>query len=186
MPQESRVASRYAKSFLLLSQEKGLVEDLLQDMNLFAKTCDENHALVVTLKSPIIKHDKKLAILKNIFEGKVNPFTIALFEIITRKHREAFLPEIARSYKQQYKEMKGILSAEVTTTFPLTSELRAEFKKIISTAYGKESELTEKVDKSIIGGFVLKVGDRQIDESVKNKLQRLKNKFKDNSYVAKY
>ena len=82
--------------------------------------------------------------------------------------------------------MKSILSGTVTTSFPINDELRDQFKGIVSKAYGKEIELAEKVDKEIIGGFILKVGDRQIDESIKSKLQRLKNKFKDNSYVAKY
>ena len=94
--------------------------------------------------------------------------------------------EIAKEFATQYREMKGILSGSVTTPFQINDDLRNQFKAIVSKAYGKDIELQEKVDKNIIGGFILKVGDSQIDESVKNKLQRLKNKFKDNSYVAKY
>ncbi len=111
---------------------------------------------------------------------------MSLFEIIVRKNREGHLPQIAKEFKAQYLELKGILSGEVTTPFAISDELRTQFKGIVSKAYGKDVELKEKVDKDIIGGFVLKVGDKQIDESVKSKLQRLKNKFKDNSYVAKY
>ncbi|HVD96684.1 MAG TPA: ATP synthase F1 subunit delta [Cytophagaceae bacterium] len=184
--QESRAASRYAKSLLQLAQEKNVLDYVVHDMSLFAQVCSENHALVSTLRSPIINHDKKLAILKRLFEGKVNPLTFSLFEIISRKNREGELPAIAKEFSAQYREMKGILSGEVTTPFPITDDLRSQFKGIISQAYGKEVELKEKVNKDIIGGFILKVGDKQIDESVKSKLQRLKNKFKDNSFVAKY
>jgi F-type H+-transporting ATPase subunit delta len=184
--QELRVASRYAKSVLELAKEKGILDFVVHDMALFAKVCEENHALVATLKSPIILHSKKLTILKKLFEGKVNPLTISLFEIISRKNREDYLFEIAKEFGTQYKEMKGVLSGIVTTPFPINDDLRTQFKGIVSKAYGKEVELKEKVDKDIIGGFILKIGDKQIDESIKNKLQRLKNKFKDNSYVAKY
>ncbi len=184
--QESIVASRYAKSVLQLAKEQNVLEFVVHDMALFAKVCEENRALVSTLRSPIVKHDKKLTILKKLFEGKVNPITISLFEIISRKNREEYLPEIAKECANQYREMRSILSGVVTTSFPINDELRTQFKGIVTKAYGKEVELTEQVDKDIIGGFILKVGDRQIDESIKNKLQRLKNKFKDNSYVAKY
>ncbi|HSZ26148.1 MAG TPA: ATP synthase F1 subunit delta [Cytophagaceae bacterium] len=184
--QESRVASRYAKSLLLLAQEQNVLDYVLHDMVLFAKVCEENHAFVNTLRSPIIMHSKKLTILKKLFEGKVNPLTIALFEIISRKNREEYLFDTAKSFQVQYRESRNILSGEVTTTFPITDELRKQLKDIASSSFGKEVEITEKINKEIIGGFILKVGDTQIDESVKNKLQRLKNKFKDNSYVAKY
>lgn len=184
--QESRAASRYAKSLLQLAQEKNVLDFVVHDMDLFAKTCDANRSFVTTLGSPIINHDKKLTILKKLFEGKVNPLTISFFEIIVRKNREALLPQIAKEFNAQYLELKGVLSGEVVTPFPISDELRNQFKGIVSNAYGKDVVLKEKVDKDIIGGFVLKVGDKQIDESVKSKLQKLKNKFKDNSYVAKY
>ena len=183
---KSRAASRYAKSLLQLAQEKNVLDFVVHDMNLFAKVCEQNRALVSTLGSPIINSDKKLAILKGLFEGKVNPLTLSLFGIIARKGREGELPEIAQEFIVQYRELKGVLTGEVTTPFPISDDLRNQFKGIVSKAYGKEVELKEKVNKDIIGGFVLKVGDKQIDESVKTKLQRLKNKFKDNSYVAKY
>ena len=183
---ESRIASRYAKSLLELAKEKNVLDFIVHDMALLAKVCAENPALVNTLQSPIIKNDKKLSILKQLFNGKVNPLTISVFEIISRKNREGYLADVAESFQAQYREMKGILSGTVTTPFAINDDLRNQFKGIVSKAYGKDIELKEKVDKNIIGGFILKVGDSQIDESVKNKLQRLKNKFKDNSYVAKY
>ncbi len=178
---ESRVASRYAKSLLLLAKEKGVLDFLIHDMNLFAQVCEQNPDFVRAMKNPIINHDKKLSILKKLFEGKVNPITISIFEIVTRKNREEYLPDIAYEFKAQYRELNGIIAAEVTTTFPLTDELRKQFNGLVSK--GKPVELKELVDKDIIGGFILKVGDNQIDESIKSKLQKLKTKFKDNSYI---
>jgi len=184
--QGSRVASRYAKSVLELAKEKGVLDYVVHDMELFAKVCKENHSFVNTLKSPIIKNSVKLNILKKLFDGKVNTLTLSLFEIISRKKREDYLPEISVEFGLQYLMMKGILSGEVITAFPINDELRNQFKAMASKAYGKEVALKEKTNSEIIGGFILNVGDQQLDESVKSKLQKIKNKFKDNSYVAKY
>ncbi|MCU0429618.1 MAG: ATP synthase F1 subunit delta [Cytophagaceae bacterium] len=184
--QDVLVASRYAKSLLQLAVERNVLDFLNHDMDLFSKVCAENPALVRTLRSPIITSDKKLTILRRLFDGKVNPLTISLFEILGRKGRENYLPEIATSFKSQYQQLKGIVVAEVTTTFPLSDDLRSSFKNIVSEGLGKQVDLKEKVDANLIGGFILKVGDKQLDQSVQAKLRRLKNKMLDSTYIVKY
>jgi F-type H+-transporting ATPase subunit delta len=183
---ESRVASRYAKALLDLSKEKGVLEEVEKDMELFNKICHENPLFVRVMSNPIIPHDKKQAILNKLLKGKVNKMTLLIFGIISQKNRESYLFHIAKEFITQYKEYKGIETAEVTTTFPLTDAQKTTFINIIGGLKGKKVDLQEKRDESIIGGYILKVGDRQIDESIKFKLQRLKSKFKDNPYIAKY
>lgn len=178
-----RVASRYAKSLLSLAEEKGVLDKVHEDMLLFSKTVDENYEFKRILKNPIINHEKKLNILNAIFKGKVQPMTIAIFEIITRKNREAALPSIAKEFHHQFNVLRGIEEATVTTSFPLSNDLRSEFKKIVKEISGKDVELTEKVDENLIGGYILKIGDRQIDDSVISKLKELKLKFSHNPYV---
>ena len=117
---ESRVASRYAKSLLELAQEKGVLEQVHNDMVFFHKICMENPALVRVLKNPIITHDKKRTILDQLLKGKVNEMTLMMFQIISRKNREAYLSFISKEFLHQYRVLKGIEAAEVTTTFPLT------------------------------------------------------------------
>ncbi|MFC0184727.1 ATP synthase F1 subcomplex delta subunit [Pseudarcicella hirudinis] len=168
------VASRYAKSLLWLAKDQNIVETVFEDMTLFAKTCEENHDLVLALKSPIVKHYQKLSILSKIFKDKVNPATFAIFEIITQKNRERLLPDIAEEFDRQYLEWKLIQKAEVTTVTPLTEAQRAEIIKIVSENTGKKVDLSEKIDPSLIGGYILRVDDRQIDTSVKTKLNDLK------------
>jgi F-type H+-transporting ATPase subunit delta len=180
------VSRRYAKSLLQLAVEQNILDYLNHDMELFAKVCHENHAFVSTLRSPIIHGDKKLAILRRIFDGKVNPLMISLFEILVRKGRENYLPEIAQEFSIQYRLFKGIVVAEVTTTFALDDTLRNSFKRIVSEGLGKQVDLKEKVDANIVGGFVLKVDDKQLDQSVQAQLRRLKNKMLDSTYIVKY
>ncbi|MFA0961753.1 ATP synthase F1 subunit delta [Roseivirga sp. BDSF3-8] len=180
-----RVASRYAKSILELSVERGLLEDIHKDMRLFSGVVKDSRDFELLLKNPVVPPSKKLSILKSIFEGKVNNLTLQFFEIITRKSRESFLPLIAKEFRNQYNIHKGIQRAEVITTFPLSEELRTEFLTLIKKETGKEIELKEKVDPAILGGFILKIGDRQIDDSVSSKLKELRYKLTDDSYVKK-
>jgi F-type H+-transporting ATPase subunit delta len=182
---ETRVARPYAKSLLELAEEKGILEAVNKDMSLFVDVAKANIQFQAMLKNPIINHDKKMAVIETIFKGRVNDMSLAMFRIISRKNREAYLFEIAKEFKNQYKVFKGISTAEVTTTYPLTQDQKNTFISMVSKSEGKKIELHEKVDENIIGGFVLKVGDMQVDESIKTKLYKLKSKFKDNPYISK-
>lgn len=182
-----RAASRYVRSLLGLAQEQGVLDEVHKDMQLIDKTCKESHDLVSLLRSPIIKHDKKKAVLVKIFEGKMNKLTMAIIDIVTAKNREAILPAIAHEFHNAYNEFKGIQKATISTTFPLDQELRTEIENIIKKLSDKKViELEEKVDKDLIGGFILNVGDKQIDASLSSKLRALKLSFKENPFVREY
>ncbi|MDH3710129.1 MAG: ATP synthase F1 subunit delta [Cyclobacteriaceae bacterium] len=181
---EIRVASRYAKSLITLAQEKGELASIHEDMQLFAVICEENRDFELMLKNPIINHDKKLAILKELFDDKVNETTLSFFEIIARKNRERVLPLIAKEFHIQYNALKGVEMATVKTIHSLNDEQRSRFKSAIVEATGMNSvELTEVIDNELIGGYILKIGGKQIDESLKGKLKELQLEFAQNPYV---
>ncbi len=171
------VAYRYAKSLIELAEEKGATDKIQADMQLFDQVCNENRAFELALKSPVVKHLKKLEILRSIFKGKVDPITMSIFEIITNKNRESILPDLATEFLRQYDEYKNNLVAELTTASELTDSQRKEFTKIVADATGKNVRLKEKVKEDLIGGYILKVGDRQIDTTVKKRLNDLKVTF---------
>ena len=180
-----RVASRYAKSLLELADEKGVLEQVHQDMVLFSKTTSETRDFKLLLRNPIIKHDKKLAVLNAIFKGKVTDMTLAFFTIITRKNREAILDQVALEFEKQYNLKKGIQEVSLISATPLTSDLRKELSDLVARQTGKTVQLLETIDQNLIGGFVLRVGDNQIDSSVRTTLRRLKTNFNDNTYISK-
>lgn len=182
---EIRVASRYAKSLIDLAQEKGLLEEVHADMQLFAKTVKENRQFKLFLSNPIINHDKKKNVLQSVFTGKINELTLRFFVLITEKSREQILEFIATEFIRQYNQLKGIEKAQVTTAVPLSEPARAELKQKVVQLTGKTIELEEKVDPAIIGGFILRVGDKQVDDSIRTNLRNLKKKFKENPYVNK-
>ncbi len=153
-------------------------------MVMFSKIVDENRSFALMLRNPIIKHDKKRDVLEKIFKGKVHSLTMSIFDIITKKNREPLLPSIAKEFHNAYNEYKGVGKATVVTATPLDAKLRTEFEQMVkSLSEKKQVELIESVDPDMIGGFVLNIGDRQIDASIKNKLKALQVKFSQNPYI---
>ncbi|MCY7357527.1 MAG: ATP synthase F1 subunit delta [Rudanella sp.] len=168
------VAFRYAKSLLDLAKEKGLTEEIHKDMLFFKNTLDGSRPLVLMLKNPIVRSSKKDAVLNAIFKGRINPMTSAFIDIIARKNRESIIDDIAIEYIRLYDEQKGIERATVITTTPLTDELRAKFKEMVARKTGSQLvDLTEKVNPQIIGGYILQLGDQQVDASVRSQLNEL-------------
>ncbi len=170
---EFRVASRYAKSLLVLCMEKNLVEEVNNDMVLIDSACDQNRELVLVFRSPIIKHDKKIKIVEAIFGDKVNKITRLFLNLIISKGRAEVLHLITREFHKQYLEFKGIQKANVITTFKLDDMLRNEFEKIVKTLTNKDPDLSEEVSTDIIGGYILNIDDRRIDSSLKSMLKKI-------------
>ena len=184
---DSRAASRYVKSLLDLAVQQNALEEVHADMLMFTKVVDSNRDFKLMLQNPIVKHDKKREILEKLFKGKVHTLTMAIFDIITKKNRESLLAAIAKEFHNAYNEFKGVEKATVTTAVPLDDKLRAEFTQMVKKYSNKKNvELIERVDKDMIGGFVLNVGDRQVDASMKNKLKALKVEFSQNPYIKEY
>jgi F-type H+-transporting ATPase subunit delta len=182
-----RAASRYVKSLLGLAVEQNALEQVHADMQLFAKVCAENRAFELLLLNPVVKHDKKRAILEQLFKGKVHALTMAIFDIITKKNREPLLPAIAQEFHNAYNAYKNIGYAVVKTAVPVDAALRSEFEKIVkSLGTNQNVELKEIVDPSLIGGFVLEVGDKQIDASIKSRLKALQLNFSQNPYIKEF
>ncbi|MEZ0608818.1 ATP synthase F1 subunit delta [Fibrella sp. WM1] len=172
------VATRYAKSLIDLAQEKGIVQELSGDMQFFQKTLAENRQLGVLLKNPIVRNAKKWSIINAVFGSRLNPMTLSFFQIVAQKGRDNILEDIAVAFNQQVDVMKGVERATVITTTPLTDELRTQLKaKVQSLTNAKLVELEEKIDPKLIGGYVLRVGDQQVDASIKNQLNELRLKF---------
>lgn len=175
-----RVASRYAKSLLSLAEEKKMLETINDDMETFLGVCETSRDFVVMLESPILYIDQKKAVVKKIFEGKVSDLTLKFFEIIIAKNRSNALEGIAKEVVNEYNVRKGIQTAVVRTATPLSDSLKGEFSKIVGEALGKKIDLSESVEEDLIGGYILRVSDKQVDQSVKSGLNKLKRNFRSN------
>jgi len=183
---QSRATNRYAKALLELSIEKGVVDSSYNDMALVYSTCLNNKELILLLKSPIIKTDKKIKILTNIFEKEISVFSMNFIMIIVKKNREALLPQIAKAFVSQYKKHKNIQEAIVTTAIPLNNDLKASIIQYIKMNGEIEVELEEVVDENIIGGAIIKIGDKQLDASVVSQISELRQMFNKNLYLQDF
>ncbi|NME66456.1 ATP synthase F1 subunit delta [Flammeovirga aprica] len=177
MSAESRVASRYAKAFVSVALEGQDQTKLYDDANFVLNTIIDSRELALALNSPIIKAEKKAAILKEIFSAKVSDLTNKLFNLVVDKNRTSALKEIMESILSEFDAVKNIQRATVVTSSPLAADTKAVLVEKVAKSTGKTVELEEKVDPALIGGYILTVGDKQLDCSVKTQLQQLKVAF---------
>jgi F-type H+-transporting ATPase subunit delta len=159
-----------------LSIEKGRLEEVKKDMEMIYSLCDELRAFNLFLKNPIIHSYQKLSILKKIFKGKIDEMTFSFIDIVTRKSREDILLEIANEFLVEYRQYRKIEIVEVTTPIKLDKAMKSEFENLAKKYIGKdwEVQLVEKKDEELIGGYIVRIGDRQIDDSVSSKLREVK------------
>ena len=169
------VAARYAKSLLQQALEKDMLTNTHASILLFDKVCAANKPLLKVLKSPIINHDKKLAILQGVFKGKVHDLVLNFFEVISQRRREALLPDIAQAFLKQYNSFKGMQAAHVTTAFQLTDDLADRFKALVKTIVPcQEVVLSQHINPAMLGGYILQVEDKQLDKCLTTQLHTLK------------
>lgn len=181
-----RLAGRYAKSLIDLAIEKGQLEEVNQDMLWLQAVCKSNRDFVNLLRSPIIKADTKSKILQAVTAGKLSELTNAFNRLLINKGRESNLPEIVTAAVALYKEHKNIHTVKLTTASPIGDNVRAGIVDQIRKSAGFEKiELEEKVDPSLIGGFVLQVGDKLIDASISYDLKAIAKQFENNDFIFK-
>jgi F-type H+-transporting ATPase subunit delta len=169
-----RAASRYAKSLIELAKEQNTIDEVYADMQLFTAVVQENRVFAVMLKNPIINHEKKRNVLHALFDKRMNKLSILAFDLITKKNRESILEQIAAEFQIQYNNLKGLQVADVTTTISLDEDLKTKFRDLVREISGKTAQLSELVNEDIVGGFILNVGDRRLDQSIKSKLNNIK------------
>jgi F-type H+-transporting ATPase subunit delta len=174
---ELTVASRYAKSLIDLAQEQNTLDEINNDMVFFLHTLKANSELKAILGNPIISHTKKLNILTAVFETRVNKLSIAFYKLMINKGRGDVLYTTAQEYIDQYDVKKHITKASVVSATPLSEANMQKIMAEVKAAVGGEVDLETKTDPSLIGGFVLTVGDRQVDTSIANSLRKLKKDF---------
>lgn len=177
------VASRYAKSLIDLAIETKQLEEVRNDMRLIKAVCKSNPDFVNLLESPIVKTDKKMAILTSIFEGKISIITQTFLKLIATKRRESYIDDMAISFDEMYKSYLNITTVKVESAIKLDDNSRNQILEIVKQSTKGEIELVEKVNPELIGGFILTINDTQVDQSVRRRLSELKKNFSNNFYT---
>ena len=169
----TKAASRYAKALLEIAIEHKKVDSILGDMNFLSQVSTESKDFEIMVSSPLVKSDKKIKIFEVIFE-QFEKETMSFIRLITNNNRENILPEIAMSFDTLVKEHRGIVPITIVTATKLDSATKeAILAKIRATVKG-ELEVIEELDESLIGGFLVKMGDIQVDATISNQFNNLK------------
>ncbi len=175
---EARIGARYANSLFGLAQEKKMLNDVKDDMNLILQACQESRQLVNLLESPIIPSSRKNAILQKVFDGKfISPLTMLIVDLLSRKGRDAYLPSMAREFLKIYDQEFDISRGILTSVYKLPEKLVSQIRDKLEEQLGTTLILEQKLDESMIGGFKIQIGDQLYDGSVTSALRKMRNKF---------
>ncbi|MBC3845708.1 ATP synthase F1 subunit delta [Winogradskyella echinorum] len=173
----SRAAIRYAKAVLSLATDNKSAEAVNSDMKSITNAIVQSEDLNQMLQSPVVRSSDKKAVLTSVFKD-ANVATTNLIDTLISNKRLALLNDVATSYTQLFDQLRGTQVATVTTAVPLTADLKTKVLAKVKELTGKEAEVENIIDESILGGFILRVGDIQYNASISNKLDKLKREFK--------
>lgn len=150
-----------------------VAENILNDLKLINAVIAETPDFTIVLNHPSVKGEDKKQLLVGLFEGKVEELTVRLLGLLADKRRLDLLSHIEHEYLALLMARKSIVSASLTSAEPLADAAVSSIKAKLIEELGKQLELNVKVDQSLIGGLILRVGDQVLDGSLKGKLQVL-------------
>lgn len=184
--QDTKAAIRYAKALIGLSAEKGQLDAVLADMTRIHGAVSSSRDLQVVLQSPVITADRKLTALNTIFGNSLSELTSLFLSLLLKNGREDVLGDISKQYIEQYKALKGITTVKVTSATALTEDLRKRILDILAKEVPGKVELETSVNPELVGGFVLNIGDRQLDTSIRSRFNALRQEFNTKQYVKQF
>ncbi len=173
----SKVAKRYAQGFLDFTQESGQTPAILSEMKDIVKIMDNSRDLKSFFASPIIDAKKKLSVAKEVF-NQFSPVAQNMINLVIKQGRESQLSNIAQEYINKVEDINGVQRIILTTATELSQKNIDDILKSTNLVnFSSKFDLKTIIKPEILGGYILRVGDQQIDASVKTKLENLKKEF---------
>jgi F-type H+-transporting ATPase subunit delta len=174
---QSKINTRYAKAFFTLAKDKGLTSELRKDAGLISSVCATSIDFNLLLESPIVKTSQKIKVIQSIFTGKINVLSLNFLLLIAENNREKNIPGIFRNLEDLYRKEEGIKTAVITSAQALDELVLKQISQILEQEFNSKVELSQKVNTDLIGGFVLRVEDKQYDASLSTQLKKIKEKL---------
>jgi F-type H+-transporting ATPase subunit delta len=168
------MAGRYAAALFDLANEQNRVSEVENDLAKFQQLYDESADLARLVKSPVIAADDQTRALGLVLErAGVGTLTRNFLALVARNRRLFAAPDMARAYRALAAKARGEVTAEVASAHALTNAQAAALKQTLKEAVGKDVSLATRVDPSLLGGLIVKLGSRMVDSSLKTKLAGL-------------
>ena len=171
----SGVPGRYATALFELAQEEHAIEPVAADLSRFQKLLDESGDLRRLVRSPVFSAEDQLAALDAILvRAEIGGLAGNFIRLVTRNRRLFAIADMIKAYRVLVAQSKGEVAAEVTSAEPLADAHLEELKAAIKASIGRDVDLALKIEPAILGGLIVKVGSRMVDNSLKTKLQNLR------------
>lgn len=178
------VARRYAQALTEEAQSQGTLDAADADVALLAETLGGSRDLQLALTSPVVPAPKKRAVLDRLFDGKVSDLTLRFLRLLVEKQRDDRIPDILAAYRQLRDERTGTVEATVRTARPLSPEEAERLKGALEARSGKTVRMDLRVEPSLIGGLVVRLGDVVYDRSVRHQLDTLRGQLAQRAAVS--
>ncbi len=173
----NRVAKRYAKAIFELASEKNILNTVEKDFVFLSKLIAESPELNQLLANPLIIEEKKITVLKQVIGQKINTLTFDFLQLLAAKRRLKILPAVLENFRQMMLEHRNIVEGELISAVELDQKQIAAIKSQLEQSLGKNVELRSIIQPEIIGGFVVRVQDVVIDNSIRLQLDKLREKL---------
>jgi len=168
------LVSAYAESLFRLASAEGVADRVEEELRELERLYQTNYELKEFINNPRIKAEGKKDALAELLGGKLSPVTLNHMYLIVDQDRGRMFPKMAEEYRRLASEARAKISAEVVTALPISDSVIAQIKDQLQKLTKKDVHIRSRVDESIIGGVVIRVGDKVLDGSVRNKLSQLK------------
>ena len=167
------LARLYAESTHRLAAEQGIEQELLSELDGLLELMEENPDLELMLVSPLVDVEARRGSLERALRGRMSDLLVDALQVMNRKRRLGFLREFVEAYRLEFEEAHGLVEVEVTTPIELSEELKVKVQAAASKLVGARAALVEKVDDSLLGGILIKFGDRKVDTTLARDLSIL-------------
>lgn len=171
---ESKISVRYAKALFNSGKEDNALNILKKDIEALYRGINEIPELQLVIQSPVIKAKEKIRLFEAAFKNIFNLLTMTFIRLVLENRREEHLAGMARYFLDLLKKEQNIQSAEFVSATSINEQIRKSITQLIEKKFKSAVDLREIVDDGIIGGYILRVGDQQIDASIASKLTRIK------------
>ena len=180
-----KINTSYAKALLLLARDIDKLDRVADDMRLVGSVMAENHELAVVFANPVIKQDKKQAIVRDLFAEHVCEATMVFLLFVVRKNLSVYLRGISDSYLQMYRDEKGIVLSDLVTHQPIDDNARRLVTEMVAAYTGKTVELHDRTDPKMLGSFKLEFDGKMYDARIRTQIKRMRVEFAKNEYESK-
>ena len=167
------IADSYAKTLLELTEKSGQSEAVAEDFSEFDKLLKTDEAFASFMYSQSVDADARAEVLEKNFRGRMNDLLLSTIQVVNRKDRCELLELIRERFRLALEDARNEVDVYVTSAIPLTDELRESMRKATTSVTGKTVRFIEKVDASILGGLIVRIGDEKLDTSVITRLKGL-------------